>query len=166
LSSFAIAVCGAWLYDARYPVTREIEDKIATGLPQWRDVIPRSSTVYWQGPVTYPWFVLDRASYLSVSQAAGVVFSRTAALEVRRRMEHTTQVGLSERDMAIHRYPGADRAEPVLSLDGLQRLCADPELGHAVLRSALDGRFSMTLHEHASRVTYYLFDCARVRDER
>ena len=76
----ALAVAGFWLFDARYPVTREIESRMAAGLPEWQRAVPRSSTVYWHGPITYPWFVLQRSSYLSVNQAAGVVFSREAAM--------------------------------------------------------------------------------------
>jgi hypothetical protein len=166
LPCLAVAAGGAWLFDAGYPVAREIEALMSTGLPQWQQAIPRTSTVYWQGPITYPWFVLRRASYLSVSQAAGVVFSRAAAMEVHRRLAYTSPAGLSASDMAIHRTPRADRPDPVLTVAGLRRLCADPGLGHAVLRSPLDGTFAATLHERATGVTYHLFDCARIRDER
>lgn len=162
----ALAVAGTWLFDARYPVTREIEDRMTAGLPEWQQVVQRSAAVYWHGPITYPWFVLQRQSYLSVNQAAGVVFSRAVAMEVMRRIEFTRHAGLSLQDMALHRHAEKDRPSPVPNIEGLRRLCADPALGHAVLRDALDGRSIATLHEAATGVTYHLFDCASVRDAR
>ena len=54
----------------------------------WRATIPSTATV-WVIPMynsaTFAWFTLERPSYLSVDQSAGVVFSRATALEVKRR---------------------------------------------------------------------------------
>jgi hypothetical protein len=54
----------------------------------WRDRIPAASTVFvtnGRDSGSFVWFTLQRNNYLSTGQSAGVVFSRTTALEVDRR---------------------------------------------------------------------------------
>jgi hypothetical protein len=50
-----------------------------------RDLIPRGAQVFWAESPLGTWLMLDRPSYLSVAQTSGMVFSRPAALEMRRR---------------------------------------------------------------------------------
>src|SRR5258708_38827936 len=54
----------------------------------WRRIIPSTSNVYvanGQDSGAFAWFTLGRPRYLSVDQSAGVICSRTPALEVERR---------------------------------------------------------------------------------
>ena len=56
----------------------------------WRKVIPPDANVLVvpsRISASFAWFTLERPSYLSVDQSSGVVFSRTTALEVRRRSQ-------------------------------------------------------------------------------
>jgi len=51
----------------------------------WRRIIPAGSNVLWIDNPDAVWFLLDRASYVSQSQSAGMVFSANTAREIRRR---------------------------------------------------------------------------------
>ena len=51
----------------------------------WRALIPPGSQVFWSESPLETWVLLERPSYLSVSQTSGMLFSRTAAMELQRR---------------------------------------------------------------------------------
>src|SRR5208282_5447522 len=56
----------------------------------WVQAIPPGSTVLVadaRNSGSFVWFTLERPNYLTLSQSAGVVFSRATAVEVRRRSE-------------------------------------------------------------------------------
>jgi len=51
----------------------------------WRDRIPAHAEVLWPEGLPQTWFLLDRRSYMTVSQLGGIVFSEALATEARRR---------------------------------------------------------------------------------
>lgn len=51
----------------------------------WRTQIPSDAEVLWPDGLQETWFLLDRRSYLTMSQLAGIVFSSDLATESRRR---------------------------------------------------------------------------------
>jgi len=51
----------------------------------WRALIPPGKDVFWSESASQTWVLLQRPSYLSVVQTAGVLFSRPAAVEMQRR---------------------------------------------------------------------------------
>jgi len=59
-------------------------ERIADFAP-WRAAIPPGAQVFWPDSPFGAWLLLDRPSYLSPMQSAGIVFSRTTALELQRR---------------------------------------------------------------------------------
>lgn len=52
-----------------------------------RTLIPPGAEVFWPESPVATWLLLDRPSYISVIQTAGMVFSRSGARELRRRAE-------------------------------------------------------------------------------
>ncbi len=53
----------------------------------WRALIPPGKNVFWSELTAETWFLLERPSYLSVLQTTGVLFSRPAAMEMKRRAD-------------------------------------------------------------------------------
>lgn len=82
----------------------------------WRLAIPPTAQVLAPGVPIVPWFLLDRASYWTLRQMAGVVFSRPLAVEFLRR------------ENLIYHFPPAPTASRVL--EGMCR--SDPEIAFVV----------------------------------
>ena len=64
---------GLWTH-AKFP-----HDRYAAFAP-WRAAIPESAEVLWPDPPTLAWFELGRASYWSLNQMSGMVFSREVSM--------------------------------------------------------------------------------------
>lgn len=135
----------------------------------WRSAIPPNSNVLVapaHNAATFVWFTLDRPSYLTVDQSSGVVFSRTTALEIRRRSE--VLLPLMDPDWTLysnmqktHRGTGAASISRPLTHDTLIRLCADPQLNFVVARESIG--FQPIRHTHpGNRQDWNLYDCRRV----
>jgi len=71
---------------AKYP-----QDRVQAFAP-WRAAIPESAEVVWPDPPPAEWFELGRASYWSLYQMAGMVFSRDVTLLSTRRETSITPV--------------------------------------------------------------------------
>ncbi len=59
--------------------TKYAEERYQAFAP-WRAAIPESAEVLWPDPPQVPWFELGRASFWSLYQMAGMVFSRDATM--------------------------------------------------------------------------------------
>jgi hypothetical protein len=59
--------------------TRYSDDRVQAFAP-WRDAIPPSAEVLWPDPPPVTWFELQRSSYWSLYQMAGMVFSRDVTM--------------------------------------------------------------------------------------
>jgi hypothetical protein len=136
----------------------------------WRNAIPPTSNVLilpTGKSASFAWFTLQRPSYLSVDQSAGVVFSRATALEVRRRSEVLRP--LMNPDWEIHAHitekaRGKPKEAPVrpLSTQILTGICADPQLGFVIAQEKLG--LDSIRHSHAGMwKDWSLYDCRRVR---
>ena len=89
--SLLLLICCALLYSDvfRAPVLEGSNQQIAA-FSDWRRLIGPEDNVFVvpaHNSAAFAWLTLERPSYLTVGQSAGVVFSRTTALEVRRRSE-------------------------------------------------------------------------------
>ena len=150
----------------------------------WRDHIPAGSTVYvtnGNDSGSFVWFTLQRNNYLSPGQSAGVVFSRTTALEVKRRSE--ALLPLADPNWKVLTSL-RNRAEPdarsgpsaplnlgarfippgfrPLTAQSLIAVCKDPQLGFVV--SPDDVGFDPILHRHPGLWNNWrLYDCDKVR---
>jgi hypothetical protein len=78
-----LVLAAGLLWDRRAPYERFVESYRADGLP--RMLAARPGEVLWLSDDLEPWFVLHRASWVSRTQAAGVVFSRPLAQQMRNR---------------------------------------------------------------------------------
>jgi hypothetical protein len=63
----------------------EPSDKVYAQFEGWRRQIPPSAQVLAPGVPLIPWFLLERPSYWSLRQMAGVMFSRETTMELLRR---------------------------------------------------------------------------------
>jgi hypothetical protein len=137
----------------------------------WANVIPPTSAVLVAPPRdvgAFVWFTLDRPNYLTLNQSSGVVFSRTTALEVRRRSE--VLLPLMDPDWKILtsiRATSASRRKKVvntrlLTAENLIQVCADLQLGFVISPEKVG--FDPLRHEHAGAwKDWNLYDCRKVR---
>ncbi len=86
LTICAAAACAALLPETwiQWTVREYPQGRVAQFTP-WRERIPPGSDVFWPELPMAAWMLLDRPSYLSVIQSAGIVFSRETAFELERR---------------------------------------------------------------------------------
>ncbi len=138
----------------------------------WRERIPPTANVYLYNGGDSPlfaWFTLRRPNYVSVDQSAGVVFSRTTALEIERRAHNLRALAspdwqlLTKNRQRAGAKPGNKPAplKPLTRKD-LVDVCKDPELGFVIARQ--DVGFEPLRHTHAGPYRdWNLYDCARVR---
>jgi hypothetical protein len=137
----------------------------------WETLIPPASTVLVAPPHdagAFVWFTLGRPNYLALNQSSGVVFSRTTALEVRRRSE--VLMPLADPDWKIltslRAKPGTgrknDTATRPLTPNNLIQVCADPQLGFVISPEKVG--FDSLSHDRAGAwKDWNLYDCRKVR---
>ena len=136
----------------------------------WRAVIPATSNVLLVptgNSAGFVWFSLQRPSYISVSQAAGVVFSPVTSQEIRRRsqvllpiMEPNWKL-LSQNTFVAQGGKLADQTHP-LTAPRLIEICADRQLGFVIAKEfvGFDARTHALPGEWKG---WNLYDCRRVR---
>ncbi len=145
-----LALCGACAPLAWHAWTdpeawERWQDRFAT----WRREIPPDAQVLVAGVPEIPWFVLERPSYWSLRQMAGMVFSRPIAME------------LLARERQVTGYVGAENH----SRRSLARLCAaNPSLAYFITPTDM-GPSDFASVETTSRAMgrLWLYRCA---DER
>jgi hypothetical protein len=144
----------------------------ASEFADWRAVIPAAENVLivpMRKAAGFIWFTLDRPSYLSVDQSAGVVFSRATAMEVERRARVLLPIGEPDYEILnlIARDDKSGKPEDSsrpLTRDNLAAICADPVLGFVIAKEDLG--FAPLRHAHAGDFKdWNLYDCRRVRAE-
>jgi hypothetical protein len=141
-----------------------------TEFSDWVSAIPPTSTVLItpaRDVGTFVWFTLQRPNYFAVNQSAGVVFSRTTALEVQRR----SQVLLPVMDpnyrilTSLRAAAGKRKVDPPtrpLTAESLNEVCADSQLGFVI--SPLDvGGDPLSHKDSGSWKGWNLYDCRKVR---
>jgi len=138
----------------------------------WANVIPPTSTVLAAPPNdaagAFVWFTLDRPNYLTLDQSAGVVFSRTTAMEIRRRsevllplMDPNWKILTSLRAKSGDGRKDNAATRP-LTAKSLLQVCADPRLGFVI--SPVKVGFDPLRHERAGAwKDWNLYDCRKVR---
>jgi hypothetical protein len=77
--SVALVICGSIMWDNRSPFQKYMENHIGKPSPLG-DYIPPKAEVFWSDDLRLLWFILDRPSYFSRNQAAGLVFKRATAM--------------------------------------------------------------------------------------
>jgi hypothetical protein len=171
--SLVLSICCLLLYPGAFRVhTRDGSAEQIAEFSDWRRLIPPNDTVFVvpaHNSAAFAWFTLQRPSYLTVDQSAGVVFSRTTALEARRRSDVLSPLmfpdwkllsaknssGISEAAAAPPQRVSA------LTRSTLIEICADPNLKFVVARENLG--FDPITHSHDGKLEdWNLYDCRRV----
>lgn len=138
----------------------------------WRAEIPPDSNVFVvpaHNSATFAWFTLERPSYLTVDQSSGVVFSRSTALEVRRRSQNL--LPLMDPDWMLlsnmrktHDTGAAKPSTQPLTRGRLISLCSDPQLNYVVAGENVG--FEPIRHAHPGPWNgWNLYDCRKVASE-
>ncbi len=137
----------------------------------WRQAIPPTSSVFvadGKNSGLFVWFTLERPNYLTLSQSAGVVFSRATALEVERRaLVLLPLVDPSWKILDVlstAHVPGAKKGPDFrpLTLPSLIDVCRDPELGFVIAKEDLE--FPALKHTTAGPwKDWNLYDCRNAR---
>jgi hypothetical protein len=136
-----------------------------------RAIPPEASVLVADGRNSGPfvWFTLGRPNYLTLSQSAGVVFSRETAFEVRRRgevlspiMNPSWQVMTNNAQIrAGSKADGPALLRP-LTAASLAHVCEDPQLGFVISRENLG--FESIPHRTAGPwQDSNLYDCRKLR---
>jgi hypothetical protein len=135
---------------------------------QFVPLIPAQATVYWhrdpefRNDARLSWFLLGRASYASIQQVYGMVFNRGTAMEGMRRLERLQRLGVA--DSLRNLDKSNDAALPSQpSLEGLQYVCADPQLDFVVLYQRFGTAPVAHVRDAEYKRDFYLYDCARLR---
>jgi hypothetical protein len=171
LLSATLIALSIWAFPAAFKQTRTLA--AATDIREfadWRNAIPSTSTVLVSPSHdvgAFVWFTLGRPNYLAVDQSSGVVFSRTTALEVRRRsevllplMDPNWKIMSSLRANASGGRKN-DATRP-LTRRILIQVCADPRLGFVISPEKIG--FDPLPHENAGAMKdWNLYDCRKVR---
>lgn len=137
----------------------------------WANAIPPTSTVLVtpaRDVGAFVWFTLDRPNYLTLDQSAGVVFSRSTALEVRRRSE--VLLPLRDPDWKIltrlrsrtDRGRASQRTTRPLTSKSLIQVCADSQLGFVISPEKL-GFDPVPHNQPGGWKDWNLYDCRKVR---
>jgi hypothetical protein len=167
-----LAGLSIWLFPAALTQSRTLASASDVNeFSDWTQVIPPTSTVLVtpaRDVGAFVWFTLQRPNYLAVDQSAGVVFSRTTALEVRRRSEvllplldANWKIRTSLRAKADAGRAGYPSARTLTS-ENLAQVCADPQLGFVA--SPRDVGFDPLRHQTPGAwKDWSLYDCRKVR---
>jgi len=101
-------------------------------------LLTNPAPMYWDGDMTVPWLLLNRASYYSCEQGAGVLFSRATALQYRHRTGSFRQAQSLDFGALSFCPAIAPKAAPTAA--DLATLCGhEPGLGNVVLTRDIPG---------------------------
>ncbi|MBI2308631.1 MAG: hypothetical protein HYU78_15190 [Rhodocyclales bacterium] len=155
--ALVLVATGLWQWGARVPIGRQFDETYwsgnAVGTQLFAEHVRPGDVVYWQRHPERVWFGLRTASYVSNTQAVGIVFSEKMALEVAKRLGRVALAGTSEpvlfgsaanREEAV-KLRNSEDGQPIvklndlhsyeagsLTLDGLRFICGDRELDFVI----------------------------------
>jgi hypothetical protein len=137
LAIFAVLVAGtcvtlfpdAW----RRWTQQQFPATLSAQFTPWKDLIPAGSNVFWSESPLSTWVLLDRPSYISAAQTAGILFSRASAMELVRRAEALRAVVPPQAYLSFS-GDGATIGPSLLQLD---RACATGEFEFLVTSARL-----------------------------
>jgi hypothetical protein len=168
----ALLICCVPIYSGTFRVhAQDADPKEFAEFSDWRRLIAPDETIFVvpaHNSATFAWFALERPSYLTVDQSAGVVFSRATAVEVKRRSQILLPLMdpdwklLSEKASKLSEEETRGKTDPrVLTRDSLIKICSDPKLNFIVARENLG--FDPVTHTDAGRFKdWNLYDCRLV----
>jgi hypothetical protein len=128
----------------------------------WRAQIPSQSEVLWWDGLREVWFLLERRSYLTDSQAGGIVFSPELVSEIQRRAKNIEPYTPATQQIA---GTGQHDLDAGLTAASLGMICEDRQLGFVVAEEDL-GVGAPSHFWPARETRVFLYDCTRVRATR
>lgn len=136
---------------------------------EFKRLIPKSSTVYWEGNgAMYVWLILNKRSYVSDIQTAGVVFSEQNALEGLRRAKQVWPLSKQDSLIFLQANPQAElkRKHSPVDFNDLKLVCQDSILNFVVYPTSIFGARPLAIHkEQATGRVFYLYDCKKLGDK-
>lgn len=160
--AIAVLVPAFALFDARPPTAREAQRNDVV-FEQWRSLIPETAQVYWPERHRYVWIRLQRRSYVSFSQSAGILFDRATAVEAYRRRGVVEAISARDGVFSLANV-GTIVPAPTPSDSDLRRTCAaDRSLDFLVLAGEIPGNLGPIYHEPFSAAQYRLYACRDFR---
>ncbi|MGB7738417.1 MAG: hypothetical protein WBM03_04835 [Steroidobacteraceae bacterium] len=158
----AVALAGLLPYQLFPKVESRYSESNQAKFGAWRGTIPQTAEVLWHEDPVAVWVLLQRRSFLSGSQSAGLLYSRELTREFSRRSA----------TLAALASPGwwtlaaIDREDEPKALTSriLREICREPALGYVV--GAIDvGNASGRVEWPTRGQHVFLYDCAAFRDE-
>jgi len=126
----------------------------------WRTQIPAGTNVLWPVSPVYAWFLLERPSYISVSQLAGIIFSRDLALEGLDRIRSVS--GFADEGHLLGQPETIKKSIARLTTDLLAQVCQDERIGFVVASDRVTIDAPSKPWPDSTR-TIYLYDCRSYR---
>ena len=122
----------------------------------WRSIIPRHAEVLWPGDAVATWLVLERRSYFSPDQLAGLLYSPDMTLELQRRASALKSFASPDWwTMADLRQEAKPKD---LTTEILFQVCKAPGLDYMVSDTDL-GFAASTVRRPGREIDLYLYDC-------
>lgn len=137
---------------------------------EFRRLIPEMSVVYWKGdseaePLLNTWLLINRASYISKPQSAGVVFNRSTAIEAKRRANNVLPLSIQDSFSVSSLVPAkALTRQEKPNRIGLVAVCQDLKLDFVVLSEPVfDVQYLAQQTVSRTKAHHYLYACQPLR---
>jgi hypothetical protein len=125
----------------------------------WRAAIPQDAEVLWPDDTMATWLLLERRSYFSQDQLAGILYSPAMTHELLRRAVALRPIASPEWWTLVDLSQEARPKE--LTADTLAAVCRSPGLDYVVSGSNLGGATLTTRMPQRDR-DVYLYECSAV----
>lgn len=176
MAAFAVIglAFGIRAWDQRTPWQIFTERSYATEPRPFSGLIPAGASVLWDSYPLQTWLLLQRPSFFSVNQASGLVFSREASMEFKRRIP-TFALKVQEKLCAQTAKAQLEGRVPKGDLDCrpsvviLQQICNIPKGGPDYMiydwrrPEGLVASWKFEEGPPSSHKTFYLYDCSKLR---
>jgi hypothetical protein len=129
----------------------------------WRAIMPPTAEVLWPANPTRVWLLLERRSYMSNGQLAGLLYSPKMTAELTRRT--TALAPLASPGWWTSASESKDAAPKKLTPALLGQVCRAPALDYVVDDTKLEGSIG-TVVLPLERVPVYLYDCHAINAAR
>ena len=177
MAAIAVAalVFGIRAWDQRSPWQVYTERSYASEGRPFAGQIREGSSVFWEDHPLQTWLLIHRPSYFSINQASGLLFSRGASLEFARRnypfkelmYQHklcgqvaAMQSGRGNLEGKLDCRPSVEIMKDVCNIRGGG---PDYMIFDWQRPEGLVGSWKFEEGPPSSRVTYYLYDCSKLR---
>lgn len=162
-----LVMVGAALWDRRSAWIEYVEST-SPGQHPFARLIPPHAQVYWPDELAATWLLLERPSFFSNHQGAGLLFNRPTAMEFARRRPALATLSLQREICGILGALNGDgrNDECVPDQDVIDDLCRFPQgpdylvLPYRLARGVIG---EWTFDRAPKHKTYYLYDCLKLR---